>query len=141
MVYAKYGRTAVYHTQDLMRIINNYDEVDIKTELENAKQVIANLPLSNWLISTNFVHGHRKGNSGIYDLLLHKRDISYSFETLFDWIKNAGIHFVELEDYYHRYLLKPQYVFQDIKMKRIVSKLNLSKAFHVTEILQGQILF
>ena len=110
MVYAKYGRTAVYHTQHLMKMINNYAKNDIKAELGNTKQVISDLPFSNWLISTNFVHGHKKGNSGIYDLLLHKRDVSYSFETLFDWIKNAGLHFVELEDYYHRYLLKPQHV-------------------------------
>ena len=45
MVYAKYGRTAVYHTQHLMKMINNYAENDIKAELENTKQVISDLPI------------------------------------------------------------------------------------------------
>ena len=140
MVYAKYGRTAVYHTQHLMKMINSNAASDIEIELENTKQIISSLPDQNWFASSNLVTDHNTGNIGIYDLLLHKRDVSYSFQAVFEWIRHGGLHFVEVDDYFHRYSLKPRHVFKDDKIRRIVTKLNIAKAYHVAEILQGKII-
>ena len=140
MVYAKYGRTAVYHTQHLMKMINSHTASDIEIELENTNQTLSSLPDQNWFASSNFVTDHKTGNIGTYDLLLHKRDVSYSFEAVFEWIRHGGLHFVEVDDYFQRYSLKPRHVIKDEKIRRIVTKLNIPKAYHVAEIIQGKII-
>ena len=140
MVYARYGRTAVYHMQHLMKMINTHEKSEIKTELKSTKHILEVLPNDNWFYLNNFVYDLSHGDVGIYDLLLHKRDVSYSFETLFGWISNAGLQYVEFDDYFPRYLLKPQHVFRDDKMKKIQSNLSIQKALHACEIIQGQVI-
>ena len=39
MVYGKYGRTSVYQTQDLLKIINSYQK-DIEIELQNSIHIL-----------------------------------------------------------------------------------------------------
>ena len=140
MVYAKYGRTAVYQIQHLMKLINSYTKSDIEIELENTKHTLAALPNYNWFMLKSFINDHKQGNFGIYDLLIHKRDISFSSETLFKWIENSGLHYVEIDDYFQRYLLKPQHVFRDELTRKMISRLRIPKTFHVTEIIQGKII-
>ena len=140
MVYAKYGRTAIYQIQHLMKLINSYAKSDIEIELENTKHALAALPNYHWFIINNFVNDHRQGNVGIYDLLLHKRDVSFSLDKLFKWIENSGLHYVEIDDCFQRYFLKAQHVFRDDLTRKIISRLIISKAFHVAEITQGKII-
>jgi ubiquinone/menaquinone biosynthesis C-methylase UbiE len=88
MVYGTYGRTGVYQMQKLLRRING-KEADTDTKLNNAKQVLNCAPKSNW-----FFHGpardHRTmGDAGIYDLLLHSQDRSYTVEELYQWLHDA----------------------------------------------------
>ena len=125
--------------QHLMKLINSYTKSDIEIELENTKHVLAALPNYNWFMLKSFINEHKQGNSGIYDLLIHKRDISFSSETLFKWIENSGLHYVEMDYYFQRYLLKPQLVFRDELTRKMISRLSTPKAFHVTEIIQGKI--
>ena len=140
MVYAKYGRAAVYHMQHLMKMINSYATSEIDMELNNAKHALKVLPKHNWFIINNFVNDHKSGAVGIYDLLLHKRDISFSFETLFEWIHYGGLHVVDVDYYLQRYLIKPKYVFFDDNIKEIITRLELSKQYHASEILHGKVI-
>lgn len=140
MVYAKYGRSAVYHIQALMKMINSYGTSEIKRELDNAQHALAVLPKHNWFLLNEFMNDHKKGPIGIYDLLLHKRDVAYSFETLFKWINNGGLHFVDLDFYFQRYLIKPKYAFHDHMIKRTLSKLGLAKQLHASELLVGKLI-
>ena len=140
MVYAKYGRSAVYHIQALMKMINSYGTSEIKRELDNAQHALSVLPKHNWFLINELMSDHRKGPIGIYDLLLHKRDVAYSFETLFEWINNGGLHFIDLDYYLQRYLIKPKYVFQDDITKRTLSRLVLAKKLHASELLVGKLL-
>ena len=139
MVYAKYGRTAIYQIQHLMKMTNSYSKNMIEMELKNTKHVLEVLPKHNWFIINSLVNDHKTGNSGIYDLFLHKRDVAYSFETLFHWIRNGGLHFVDLDDYSQRYLIKPQYVFLDYNTRKSISRFDVSKQFHAAEILHGNV--
>ena len=123
MVYGKYGRTAIYQIQHLMKLINSYTKSDIKIELQNTKHALAALPNHHWFIINNFVNDHRNGNVGIYDLLLHKRDVSFSLDTLFKWIENSGLHYVEIDDCFQRYFLKAQHVFRDDLTRKTISRL------------------
>lgn len=77
MVYAPLGRTGVYHTQAMLRMLTGKD--DDPTRLGVARMLLAQLPPTNWLRRNPYVGDHlQQGDSGLYDLLLHSRDRAYS---------------------------------------------------------------
>lgn len=89
MVYATVGRTGVYQMQQLMRLVNGNDTA-VPRKITNTKDVLASLPPSNWFArSSDLHHDHKMGDAGIYDLLLHSQDRSYSVGELFDWLGDA----------------------------------------------------
>ena len=138
MVYAKYGRTSVYHTQRLMKLIN-HNVHEINTELKNTNSTLKVLPKYNWFSMTTNIGDHKHGNIGIYDLLLHKRDVAYSIQTLFEWIERAGLYFVDFDSYFQRFQLKAKYVFSS-EIKGKILKLDTTKQLHGAEILQGSVI-
>ena len=91
MVYGTYGRTGVYHMQETLRLLN-FQTTQITDELKMAKGALESLPKTNWFKKgETSMDDHKMGDSGIYDLLLHKRDISYTVPQLFQWIEMAGL--------------------------------------------------
>ena len=138
MVYATYGRTGVYHIQRLMKLMN-LGVHEINTELKNTNNTLKVLPKYNWFHKATNIGDHKYGNIGIYDLLLHKRDVSYSIQTLFEWIERAGLHFVDFDFYFQRFQLKAKYVFNS-EIKRKILKLDRTKQLHSAEILQGSVI-
>ena len=144
MVYARYGRSSVYHMQKLMKLIN-YDRQEIQNEIMNTNLTLNVLPKSNWFDSSpdsSFnIRDHLMGDIGLYDLFLHKRDVSYCINTLCQWLENAGLHFVGFESIRRLFNLKlrqMQYLDKNTKLR--VSRLNLSYKLHITEILNGDII-
>ena len=89
MVYGKYGRIGVYYIQDLLRIINKYWET-IDEEVKVAKSILEILPGDNWFQTTRFISRKGMENTKIYDLLLHKRDVSYSVSELYSWLQHSN---------------------------------------------------
>ena len=86
MVYATSGRTGVYQMQELMRMVNG-GEADAQRKIANTRDLLASLPATNWFKrSEDLHHDHKAGDAGIYDLLLHSQDRSYSVGELFDWL-------------------------------------------------------
>lgn len=86
MVYATTGRTGVYQMQALMRLVNG-PERDEQRKIGNTRELLASLPGSNWFKrGEELHHDHKIGDAGIYDLLLHSQDRSYSVGELFDWL-------------------------------------------------------
>ena len=139
MVYAKYGRTSIYQLQHMMKIINS-NEHNIKVEISSANKTLHVLPKQNWFVSNPLINDHKYGNNHIYDLLLHKRDVAFSMNSLFEWITKSGFHFVDFNYYKDRFALKIRHVFQENSMKRMVTKFELVKKLHITEILQGKLI-
>ena len=91
MVYGTYGRTGIYQLQHMLKMIN-YQTNDIYTELKNTNIVLNSLPRSNWFKKQeDGIDDHKMGDAGTYDLLLHKRDVSYSVSELLSWIKSSGL--------------------------------------------------
>ena len=86
MLYGKYGRTPVYQIQELLRIVNK-NEKYLTDELENAKSVLNTLPTRNLFNSVEMTDHIHMGDSGIYDLLLHHRDIAFSIPEFYRWIE------------------------------------------------------
>jgi len=97
MVYAPLGRNGVYHAQAMLNMIagNAPDDQRIAT----AKQLLSNLPPSNWLKRNPHVGDHTSlGDAGIYDLLLHRRDRAYSVPELVGLLQQGGMRPVNFTD-------------------------------------------
>ena len=138
MVYGKYGRTSIYQTQDLLRMINSYQS-DIEIELENSIHILKILPDYNWFILNSVVMDHKAGKIGIYDLLLHKRDVAFSIKTLFQWITCSGLNFVDFDDYKKRYSLHTQSIISDTTLARKLYKEGRFKNLCIAELLRGNV--
>lgn len=95
MVYATTGRTGVYQMQTLMRLVNGTqtgEQSDDQRKIANTRDLLASLPPSNWFMrSEDLHHDHKTGDAGIYDLLLHSQDRSYTVGELFDWLGNGPV--------------------------------------------------
>ena len=136
MLYGKYGRTSIYQIQELLRSINNGIE-DLEGEIRNAKAVLNALPERN-LFHTIEVNDHiQMGDAGIYDLILHHRDISYSIPEFYGWIEENGYNVV---DFVHardalKILLNIQFLEKNIFDKEIEGQSGKLKA--ITELLAG----
>ena len=97
MVYGTTGRTGVYQMQALMRLVNQggtAKEADDSRKIANTRDLLGSLPASNWFMASESLYNdHKVGDAGIYDLLLHSQDRSYSVGELFDWLGGQhGLH-------------------------------------------------
>ena len=97
MLYGKYGRTSIYQIQELMQIVNHKEE-NLEDEIRNAKSVLDALPDRNLFYSIRVNDHIKMGDAGIYDLLLHHRDVAYSIPEFYRWIEENGYNVV---DYVH----------------------------------------
>lgn len=96
MVYGRFGRTSVYHTQELLRIINA-DVVSMTDRIVNTRKIIRSLPTTNWLKSGPFIL-HNVDNltdSDLYDLFLHSQDRAYTVPELYQWIAECDLKLLD----------------------------------------------
>ena len=66
----------------------------INDELKSIKHILNVLPDKHLF---KFMAGDHKtmGYVGIYDLLLHKRDVSYSSTEVYEWLQRSGYNVVD----------------------------------------------
>ena len=139
MIYGKYGRTSAYQMQHLLKIVNS-DQREFEIELMNAKIILSIIPTSNWFVINPILHvDHTRGNIGIYDLLLHKRDKCYKIVSLYKLIKMAGMHLVDFTYYITRHNLGIKYAIPDQDLYRMLVNLNRIKQWSIIEIIRGDI--
>ena len=89
MVYGRHGRDGVYALQSALRRLTADDPATAKVEA--AKRLLERLPPTNGFRRNPFVNDHRKGDAGLYDLLLHSRDRPFTVEDLDALIRNSGL--------------------------------------------------
>ena len=97
MLYATTGRTGVYQMQALMRLVNTPppggSTPDDARKIANTRDLLPGLPPFNGFKLSEALHrDHTMGDAGIFDLLLHSQDRSYSVGELFDWLGDGGNH-------------------------------------------------
>ncbi|MEO0971821.1 MAG: class I SAM-dependent methyltransferase, partial [Pseudomonadota bacterium] len=90
MVYGRYGRTAHYQIQTLMRMVNLATD-DPAEKLANLESTLASLHPHHWLhFSQRVAPTHDAagtlGDAGRYDLFLHEQDRAYSIGEVYDWM-------------------------------------------------------
>jgi len=127
MVYAKYGRSAIYIIQELMRIVNG-DEQDPHAKIENAKKILESNPSYNLF---NILQGLKlwnyndiKSDAGIYDLFLHSQDRAYTILEVHDWLERCGLKMIgepgaryEAKQYLPETYIKDKNLLEQIKQK------------------------
>ncbi len=100
MVYAPYGRTGVYPLQEALRSLLGDDAPALQVKM--AKQVVGQLPTTNWFTKNTLVGDHKASDAGFYDLLLHSRDRPFDVTALDGALVKAGlarVSFLEPERY------------------------------------------
>lgn len=97
MVYAQYGRHAVYMMQEMMRRLTT-PEMDRQQRIALARSFLDEVPQTNWLTVKNesFIPDIMfPDGSGIYDLFLHSIDRAYTVPQLYEWTAQAGLHLLD----------------------------------------------
>ena len=137
MVYGKYGRTAVYQMQELLKRANvgidNWPD-----KIQNFKNIYKQLPDNNlftYYDENMIVQDHNNGDEGIVDLLLHNQDRSFSIPELYEWVDNSNLQIIE-HSFENRY--KYKYNIQNLQYpEKIEDKYTINELFFGDIIKQG----
>ena len=151
MLYATTGRTGVYQLQALMRLINGGQtgqQADAQRKIANTRELLGSLPPSNWFMrSEDLHHDHKLGDAGIYDLLLHSQDRSYTVGELFDWLGSDtpdghGLHLAFSDVQRGRSPYLPHMVLgsKPTAMAAELRKLPLRQQYEMAELMIGNII-
>lgn len=141
MLYGTYGRTAVYQMQDLMKRINQTTE-DIRAKISNTKKVLNCLPDTNWFkFNKQIFNLDLASDIGIYDLLLHSQDRSYTTTELYEFVESQGLvlnTMFELESALGRMIFDPKTFLNDPQLIQEVMSLPKREQEAISELLYGQ---
>jgi len=137
MVYGKYGRTAIYQIQNLMRLINE-DTPDIEDKLTNTKEALNLLSRVNWW----YMHDHQRwkgiainGDIEIYDLFLHTQDRAYSVPELYEWVEGGGLNLIAFAENPLHYI--PENLINDGHLLSLIKKQPVRNQQAIAELIIG----
>ena len=90
MLYGSLGRTGVYPMQSALRRLSGGDPPADRVAL--TRRLLTAIPDSNWLKRNPHLGDHLRGDdAGLYDLLLHPRDRSYTVGEIVALLAGAGL--------------------------------------------------
>ena len=79
-------------------------------------------------------------DGGIYDLLLHKRDVCYSTKDLERWIEQGGYDFVDFLAPEQRVNISLRNKISELKLHRKLLKMDMIKQRSIGEVLCGNMI-
>lgn len=144
MVYAKYGRTAIYQMQELMRQINK-DEEDLNVRVENCRAILDSLPDSHWYQHSRsaFPDEETKKSIELYDLFLHSQDRAYSVPELYEYVENEGLNILRLlpsRSHHGNALYRPETYIKDDNVLKLVKTFPEREQQSIAEMLNGMLI-
>ena len=139
MLYGTYGRAGVYQMQDMLRLINQ-DERDMEGCVKNAKAAVDTVPPTHWLRHNQNLLEDLEEDIGVYDLLLHSHDRSYTVHQLYDFVAGAGLHFGGFAYPVNRLRMDPVLNVTDKRLLQRIQRLSQRDRDAVMEIWSGIIL-
>ena len=135
MLYAKYGRIGVYQTQYLLKLLRSEDSI-IEKEIKYSRMLIDELPITSWFLHGN--HSDYKTDVGLYDLLLHKRDVAYSLNNLYEFLDNTSYNLIDFSEIKNRIILSNLSHIEDNELNRIIMTVSIRGKI-AAELVYGQI--
>ena len=142
MLYAKYGRMAVYQMQETLRLINK-NEPNLQKRVDNTRALLNRLPNSNWFFSSPpMIINETTTDIGIFDLLLHSQDRAYSVPELYEYVEGQGLNILAMFSDDHKIsnnLYNPLSYLADPALIEQVQKLSLREQQTLAELLNGKI--
>lgn len=141
MVYAQYGRTGVYHVQEIMKRINKKVN-DRKKEIKNTWALLESLPKTNWYNrGAELAADHiTDGDVGCYDMFLHKQDRAYTIPQLYEFIENAGMQIVEFSHTSSKLKLNPENFIINKELQKKISSFDKKEQQAISELITGSII-
>ena len=138
MVYGKYGRAGIYQIQHLLRTTNE-KEATMTEQILNAKKILDSLPNNHWFAHRNSSDIQSMGDIGIYDLLLHKRDVAYSIKDLYEWVEKSSYYVIDFSLAELRIKLSSRLQFRDKALYQSIIKIRLFYQQWITELIHGNV--
>jgi 2-polyprenyl-3-methyl-5-hydroxy-6-metoxy-1,4-benzoquinol methylase len=135
MLYAKYGRRAVYDMQTLLRAY--LPQTESSTEkIVLARQLLDNLPATNsfrrdfdaW---KNEISSAGLGDSGLFDLLLHTQDRCFDVDEVYQLAASADLRLLNFVD--QATLYDPLTLVNDEQVKSRLAAMDLPRRQAVAE--------
>ncbi len=100
MVYALYGRTAVYQMQQLFRLLAPPDWRDTR-RLTAVKRTLEELHERHWAAFDSALWRREQregGDAGLVDMFLHAQDRAYTVPQLYEWLDASGLGMVRFDN-------------------------------------------
>ena len=138
-MYGKYARSGIYQLQDLMREIR-LKKASMQIELQDSKVILSILPPHHWFRAIRFTDIVSYGDNGIYDLLLHKRDVSYSISSLFSFVSDSGYNVVEFSAPEVRLPTSLKYIINDNELYNMLIEQRQVIQRSIGELIYGKVL-
>ena len=99
MVYGRYGRTAIYHLQEILRLAAP-PELRAEQRLRVVKRLLprlrpehpATLYGDSWQREID-----EHGDAGLYDMFLHSQDRPYTVPELYEWLDGGGLRLLSFD--------------------------------------------
>lgn len=138
MVYAQYGRTAIYQVQELMRLVAG--QTDQPTRLSLTWKMLDSLPETHWLKRSAELHTdhERYGDAGLADLFLNPIDRAYTVPELYEWLDQARLDLIAFAD--HPLAYQPEYYIQDPVLLSAVRKKTQREQQAIAELMSGTLI-
>ncbi len=140
MVYGRHGRTGVYQTQAMLRMLAQGEPAPANTpkaRLKLARGLLGQLPPTNWLRRNPAVGDHLEaGDPGLYDLLLHARDRAYDVAELAELVAGAGL---EIAAFIEPWRYDPESYLSDPDLLRRTARLDALGRAGFAELLAGNL--
>jgi len=137
MLYGKYGRSAVYQIQKLLKLACKGVK-NRKEEIALARRVIASLPQEHpFFQMPAALLEDLKSDEGFYDVCLHKQDTAYTIAEIYELVEKAGLYFVDFFEPAQRRALLPEKYIQDEGLLSHVKTYSLLEQQSFIELLSG----
>jgi hypothetical protein len=127
--------------QEALRYVN-HDTDDKQEKLQNAKNILDNLPKEHFVNGNNLIQAEQQlfGDSGLYDILLHSQDRSYTVSQLYNWVEGCDLNIIRLYDELKKDRgYNPKYYIKDENIAKKVAELSLKEQQSLAEILNGSL--
>lgn len=134
MVYGTLGRTGVYPMQEMLRMVAA--DGSAQSRIDTARSLLSDLPETNWLRRNAQIEDHNVSDAGLFDLLLHSQDRSYTVPELAQEVSEAGLRIVSFID---PACYRPESYLQDQDILARLKDADLVEQARFAELLAGNL--